>query len=131
MVEPKTIGTLRNNKKVLVVPRNSDPNGFMSIDLSRDGYVSLQNSSVLPPSGENKSIKRIVQKAKPRQKHQPTDSFHSGRVRTSVEPKPGKSLDKYLHSELVRKSQGSNKPARQINTDREEDVVILGLDDAY
>lgn len=79
-------------------------------------------------SGELKSIKRIVHKvSKSKPRHHPTDSF-SGRVRNSLEPKPIKSLDKYHNSELVRKQVGQPK---QANTDREDDVVILGMDNVY
>lgn len=61
-------------------------------------------------------------------KHKPSESiFDSGRLPVDT----GKSLDKYLNSELIRRSQLSTKLSRQPNTDREDDIVILGSDGAY
>ena len=51
----------------------------------------------------------------------------------SAEPK-GKSLEKYLNSELVRKSQVQviKKFGRFANTDRDDDVVVVdAIGDAY
>jgi hypothetical protein len=59
-IESKTASTIRNNKQALVVPRVSDPNGFMSIDLT-SGFNSLQQYVGIPPSGDKK---RVVQKMK-------------------------------------------------------------------
>jgi len=71
----------------------------------------------------------VVQK-----KHKTNESlFESDRIRLSVDPK-GKSLEKYLNSELVRKSQVQvvKKFNRQANTDRENDVVVVdAIGDAY
>lgn len=129
VVEPKTSGTLRN-KKLLVVPRATDPNGSMSLDLTSNGYMSLQASAVADSTQGKSSVTRMVSKVK--QKHKPSESiFDSGRIQVSVEPHTGKSLDKYLNSELVRRSQLSTKLSRQANTDREDDIVIVGVDEAY
>jgi hypothetical protein len=77
-------------------------------------------------SAQGKSVKRIVQKVK--QKHKQSDSiFGSSRLPIDT----GKSLDKYLNSELIRRSQLSSKPLRQPNTDREDDIVIVGAEEAY
>lgn len=98
----KTIG----NRKVLVVPRTSDPTGFMSLDLtSSQVYASLQTSHAGPAFAETKSIKRIVQKSN-RPKRQPSEClFDSGRVRTSVEQqRRSQSKEKLTNSEVVRKS---------------------------